>query len=211
MSEKNQFSCSDCGVTNCYRQDTEFPQRCPGSNVDIEQIKELYRNNPMVSTFAKAAAEVESLNYCKYTRVEEIIDFARRIGAKKIGIATCTGLINETKSFVKILDAHGVESYCTNCKIGSIDKAEIGIPEELKLQKGCFEGMCNPVLQAEILNGQDTDLNVIVGLCVGHDSLFIKYSNAPVTTLIVKDRVLGHNPAAALYNAHSYYKKLLTP
>lgn len=51
-----------------------------------------------------------------------------------------------------------------------------------------------------------TDLNIAIGLCVGHDALFSKYSDAPVTTLIAKDRVLGHNPVAALYSG--YYKKL---
>ena len=34
---------------------------------------------------------------------------------------------------------------------------------------------------------------------MGHDSLFYKHSKAPVTTLVVKDRKLGHNPVAALY------------
>ena len=65
--------------------------------------------------------------------------------------------------------------------------------------------------QARILNREGTDLNVIVGLCVGHDTLFIKHSEAPVTCLIVKDRVLAHNPAAALYASGSYYKRLLSP
>ena len=211
MSKKGKFSCSDCNVLNCYRQEKEFPKDCPGEGVQLERIKDLYRNDPFVSKIAAAAAEIEGLYYCKYTRVEETIAFAKKIGAKKVGIATCIGLINETKTFVKILDAHGIESICTNCKVGSIDKGEVGISEELKLQKGCFEGMCNPVLQAELLNEEGTGLNIIVGLCVGHDSLFIKYSKAPVTTLIIKDRVLGHNPAAALYNANTYYKKLLAP
>ena len=58
---------------------------------------------------------------------------------------------------------------------------------------------------------KSTDLNVLVGLCVGHDALFIKYSEAPVTTLVAKDRVLGHNPVAALYETHSYYRRLLNP
>ena len=65
------------------------------------------------------------------------------------------------------------------------------------------------MLQAQLLNAQKTDLNVVVGLCVGHDSLFMKHSDAPVTTLITKDRVLGHNPAAALYTSNFYYKRLL--
>jgi len=175
---------------------------------EIEKVNELYRNDSLVSKISHAAAEIEGTYYGKLTRVEEIIAFAKRIGAKKIGIATCIGLMNETKIFTRILKAKGLESYSVICKIGSIDKTEIGIPEKFKIQKGCHEAMCNPVLQAKLLNKEKTDLNVIVGLCVGHDSLFIKYSKAPVTTLITKDRVLGHNPAAALYASGFYYKRL---
>ena len=69
--------------------------------------------------------------------------------------------------------------------------------------------MCNPIHQAKRLNAEHTDLNIVMGLCVGHDSLFYKYSDALVTTLVTKDRVLGHNPVAALYTANSYYKRLL--
>jgi len=53
--------------------------------------------------------------------VEEIIAFAKRIGAKKIGIATCIGLMNEAKIFAKILKAKGLESYSVICKVGSIE------------------------------------------------------------------------------------------
>ena len=69
--------------------------------------------------------------------------------------------------------------------------------------------MCNPILQAKTLNNEKTQLNVVIGLCVGHDSLFYKYSDALTTTLITKDRVLAHNPAGALYQTKTYYKKLL--
>jgi uncharacterized metal-binding protein len=51
-------------------------------------------------------------------------------------------------------------------------------------------------------------LDYLIGLCVGHDSLFFKHSDAPVTVLVAKDRVLGHNPVAALYTSHSYYRRL---
>ena len=71
--------------------------------------------------------------------------------------------------------------------------------------------MCNPILQAKLLNRQGTELNIVVGLCVGHDSLFYKYSDALCTTLVTKDRVTGNNPAAALYTADSYYKRLYGP
>lgn len=67
--------------------------------------------------------------------------------------------------------------------------------------------MCNPIGQAKLLNQSGTQLNILLGLCVGHDSLFLKYSEAPVTVFAVKDRVLGHNPLAAIYMAEGYYKK----
>ena len=71
--------------------------------------------------------------------------------------------------------------------------------------------MCNPIMQAKLLNEADTDLNIVMGLCVGHDSLFLKYAKAPCVSLVIKDRVLGNNPAAALYTTSSFYSKLLEP
>ena len=89
-------------------------------------------------------------------------------------------------------------------------KETIGIKEEEKIAgPGNWETMCSPITQAAILNEEGTEFNILVGLCVGHDSLFIKYSQAPITALIVKDRVFGHNPAAGLYLSPSvYYRKL---
>jgi len=210
----SEHSCSECGLLNCYRRDKTFPDFCLTESAD-SQIKaktlNRYKGKGQDARVARAAAEVEGTYYGKLTRVEEIIAFANRIGARRIGIATCIGLIQETRLFVKVLKAHGLKSYTVLCKAGSVDKTEIGIPEELKVKKGCFEAICNPILQAELLNAQNTDLNVIVGLCVGHDSLFNKHSKALVTTLITKDRVLGHNPAAALYTSNFYYQRLLNP
>jgi uncharacterized metal-binding protein len=178
---------------------------------ELGKVLDLYKGDGEDARVSRAAAEVEGIYYGKLTRIEEIIAFANRIEAKRIGIATCIGLIEETRVFVKILEAHGLESYTVLCKVGSVDKTEVGIPEELKILKGSHESLCNPIFQARIFNAQKTDLNVIVGLCVGHDSLFIKHSDALVTTLITKDRVLAHNPAAALYTAGFYYKRLLLP
>jgi uncharacterized metal-binding protein len=211
QAEAKELTCTSCGVLNCYRQNGVFPQFCLTKKFVAanEQATTLYQGEGETARIARAAAEIEGLYYGKLTRVEEIIAFAKRIGAAKIGIATCIGLIEEAKIFARILEAKGLASYSVICKVGSVDKTAIGIPEELKVQRGCYEAICNPVLQAEILNEQKTDLNVIVGLCVGHDSLFIKYSAAPVTTLITKDRVLGHNPAAALYTSGFYYKRLM--
>lgn len=206
-----KISCSACGVLNCYRRDKSFPEFCLTASAGkaAEEALALYNSDGLTASMARAAATIEGKYYGRLTRVEEIVAFAKEIGARKIGIATCIGLINEAKIFAQILEAKGLEGYCVLCKVGSVDKTEIGVPEELKVQQGCFEAACNPVLQAKLLNQEKTDLNVINGLCVGHDSLFIKYSEAPVTNLIVKDRVMGHNPAAALWTSGFYYKRLL--
>ncbi|MDR1304416.1 MAG: DUF1847 domain-containing protein [Verrucomicrobiales bacterium] len=211
--DKSSFvaTCSECGLLNCYRRDKKFPPFCLTEKTDAGQLAEIrqrYAGEGPDAKISRAAADVEGTYYGKLTRVEEIIAFANRLGARKIGIATCIGLVEESRIFVKVLKAKGLTSYTVLCKVGSIDKCEVGIPDALKVRPGCHESLCNPILQAELLNAQGTDLNVIVGLCVGHDSLFIKYSQAPVTTLITKDRVTGHNPAAALYASHFYYQRL---
>jgi uncharacterized metal-binding protein len=208
----NKRGCVDCYTMSCYRMEKRLPDACLSEAIGKEQLDEaldLYRGDGIDARIARAAAEVEGLYYGKLTRAEEIVAFARRIGARKIGLATCVGLAGEARIFAKILEANGFEPFSALCKAGAADKSEIGLDEELKIKSGSHESLCNPVLQACVMNEQPTDLNVVIGLCVGHDSLFTKHSDAPVTTLIVKDRVLAHNPAAALYTTGSYYKRLL--
>jgi uncharacterized metal-binding protein len=210
-TKKKILTCGDCATVNCNSHTSTYPPFClteAEERAEIEEVNLIYREDPLVAKISCSAAEIEGTYYGRLTRVEEVAAFARRIKAKKVGVATCVGLINETRNFIKFLDAQGVRSYTVACKVGSVDKTELGIPEEHKINKGKHESACNPVLQARILAREKTDLNVIVGLCVGHDSLFIKHSAAPVTYLVVKDRVLAHNPVGALYTSHSYYKRL---
>ena len=208
--QDRELSCVDCGTQNCKFKDRTYPEFCLTSHLKEEDrlwAVERYdegRNREVM----KASAEVEFEGYCQWTRVEEIMQFARKINAKKIGIANCIGLVNEARIFARILRANGFEAYSVICKVAGWNKTSMGIPEECE---AIGAAMCNPILQARLLNEAHTDLNVVVGLCVGHDSLFYKYSEAYATTLVTKDRVLGHNPAAALYTAGSYYKKKLLP
>lgn len=210
-------SCANCATTACDDEgaQTPFPDFCMTKRTDDEVFEEslcAYRDDPETARIFQAAAEVEGLYYGRLTRVEEIMVFARRIGAQRIGIATCSGLLAETQAFAKILRAKGFDDVCAvACKVGKIEKKRAGIADDMKVHPGGFEPTCNPIAQARILNEAGTDLNVIVGLCVGHDTLFIKHSEAPVTYLVVKDRVLAHNPAAALYTKGSYYGRLMTP
>jgi uncharacterized metal-binding protein len=135
------------------------------------------------------------------------MEFSRRMGFHKIGIATCVGLIEESRILARILRKNGFEVYGAVCKIGSFLKADVGVSQDDMTRTGAV--MCNPIMQAEVLNQAGTDFNVVMGLCVGHDSLFYKYSEALVTTLVAKDRVLAHNPVGALYQAKAYYRNKL--
>lgn len=207
-NKTREFSCVDCRIGNCDTMDKEYPSFCLTTHMDsktLELAKLLYEDeeNKKVTL---AAADVEAEFYCKLTRVEEIAEFAKRMGYKKLGIATCVGLLKEAGIVAKILRNKGFEVYGAACKAGAQKKTSVGIDPKCEAV-GC--NMCNPILQALLLNKEKTEFNIIVGLCVGHDSLFMKYSEALTTTLVAKDRVLGHNPAAALYLSESYYSKVL--
>lgn len=202
----NEHSCVDCGTQNCKYKDRTYPEFCPTANLkesDRQWALERYEENNNKAIMI-TSAEVEYEGYCKWTRVQEIMEFARKIGAKRIGIANCIGLINEARIFAKILRANGFEPLSVICKVAGQRKTSVGIPAECE---SIGAAMCNPILQARLLNEAHTDLNVVIGLCVGHDSLFYKYSDAYTTTLVTKDRVTGNNPAATLYTANSYYHK----
>lgn len=180
------------------------PLNCPCIDKKQADIKELYGESENYK-IAQASSLVVSESYCKKTRLEETIDFANKCGYKKIGLAFCIGLVNESKVVSKVLIHHGFEVSSVICKNGYISKAVIDLDDTEKA------ALCNPIGQAICLNEDKTDLNIVLGLCVGHDSLFIKYSAAPVTVFAVKDRVLCHNPLAVIYQAESYYKDKLFP
>lgn len=207
MKERN-LSCVDCGVCGCGSEDGTYPGFCLTVNMDEAvkaEIMERYEDEVNRKVMQTAAA-VEYEGYCRWPRVQETVEFAKRMGFHKIGIATCVGLIRESRALARVLRGHGFEVYGIGCKIGAVPKTDVGIDQACN---AVGSNMCNPIMQAELLNREGTELNIVVGLCVGHDSLFYKYSQAVTTTLIAKDRVTGHNPAAALYNLDSYYGRLL--
>jgi len=153
----------------------------------------------------RAATAIEGRHYCRETRLGELILFAREMGYTKLGVAFCVGLTEEAAVVERVLSQEfDVVSVC--CKAGGIDKQNM---EYEQIDDDRFEAICNSAGQADLLNRAGTDLNIICGLCVGHDAVFTARSHAPVTTLIAKDRVLAHNPAAALWCR--YIRRTLEP
>lgn len=204
------YTCAVCSGHNCRTGELEkLPLNCPcAEKEEQEKTKKLYLEEDN-NKLAYNSALVEAEGYCKKTRLEEIIDFANKCNFKKLGVAFCIGLSKEASIFCRILKHNGFDVDSVVCKNGSIPKEFLKIKDSEKVRPGTYEPMCNPIGQAMLLNNAETDLNIIMGLCVGHDSLFMKYSEAPVTVFAVKDRVLAHNPMGALYLSDSYYKNKL--
>jgi len=213
MNEYTGPICALCTVEACSAEPgaRKHPAFCPmlAEAAVLEQVERMVLEQEDLRRLALESARTEAAGYCRATRVEEIMDFARRIEAHKLGIAHCIGFMREAGLAREIFLAGGFEVYTVCCKVGSINKEKIGLQDGEKIEPGQYEAMCNPVGQAAVLAKAGTQLNVVIGLCVGHDSLFFMHSQAPATVLVVKDRVLGHNPVAALYTSHSYYHRLL--
>jgi uncharacterized metal-binding protein len=226
MSEIPQ--CARCSGIFCYPNIAadqqpgldEAPSSCPTKSRQdiIEASLRRYEEDDNIREFARLASVQEFECYehtpagirTRIPRMEETVQFARKNGYKKLGLAFCSGLANEARMVTDILERNDFEVVSVCCKVGAIPKERIGIkPEEKISGPDLYESMCNPITQAEILNQEGADFVILLGLCVGHDSLFIKYCRAPMTVLAVKDRVTGHNPLAAVYLSRSpYYRRL---
>jgi uncharacterized metal-binding protein len=194
VKQETAGNCAACLPKNC-----EEGVDCAGSGADPTA---LCTSEEDVRIYAPAT-RLEAEDSAHLNRIEELIALAKRMGIQRIGLAFCIGLSNEARLLHDILSRHfEVTSVC--CKVGSVPKDGLGLPQSPSER---FEAACNPLGQARLLNEGGTELNVVVGLCLGHDMLFSRHSAAPATTLIVKDRVLGHNPVAALHS--SYHRQRL--
>ena len=218
--------CAKCAIQThdrlCQTEDGKSPTFCPTKNyqamVDAaaEELKK-----PDILEFARQASIQEAEGYANREldyenvkpikpRIQETIEFAHRMNYKRLGLAFCLGLRPEAKIVEKLLVSRGFEVVSALCKMGRTPKENIGVRDDQKIRIGCFESMCNPIAQAFVMNEEKTEFNIVMGLCVGHDSLFLKYADAPCTVLAAKDRLLGHNPLAAIYTIDTYYRSLAT-
>ena len=216
--------CARCGLETteriCMATDGKGSKNCP-TLLQKDTLAEANREYKNAETyhFAQKASIQEADCYANRdqqpyvmqpskTRLVEIYEFAEKMGYKRLGLAFCIGLAKEAQIVEQIIQDRGFEVISVLCKAGRTPKEMIGITDRDKIYRGTDEAMCNPVFQARLLNRARTELNILLGLCVGHDSLFFKHAQAPTTVLAVKDRVTGHNPLAAVYLSESYYRKI---
>lgn len=228
MSKKHMApACAACGVENakkiCRSEEGTAARACPTVKCqDVLAEANSEYETPEVGMFACQASRQEAAGYAgrgqhpyvmqpTKPRIVEICEFAQRMSYTRLGLAFCAGLAKEAAVVEEILQTWGFMVVSAACKAGRTPKAFLGLSKEDTVSYDTRESMCNPVFQAKLMNREKTDFNILLGLCVGHDSLFFKYAEAPVTVLAVKDRATGHNPLAAIYLAHSYFKKVKFP
>lgn len=189
--------CANCPTHVCYTKGVN----CTG--VDAKDVLAEYTEEER--RIMKAAAYVEGTFYSNITRLQETAEFAKAMGYKKLGMAFCIGLNEEARYIARFYKQQGFTFYSVCCKNCSVAKKELGLKQvkpELE-----HEAMCNPKMQAKFLAEKGTELYISCGLCVGHDTIFNKSCEGPVTTLVVKDRLLAHNPLGAIYSR--YWKRKL--
>lgn len=112
-------------------------------------------------------------------RLEQIMAFAIEGNYKRIGIAHCITFSMEAQIIQRYLSKK-FDVYVVDCKYGRITKKDV-------FGENSSRVLCNPAGQAKYLNDKNTDLNISIGLCVGHDMIFNTDSVAPVTCLYSKD------------------------
>ncbi len=208
--------CAYCPPTVRACRQGEGEERGPGycpSKVDPEGVACAYLEyeDPEVRRIAQISASMEAEGYTVWCRLQEIVELAKRMNFKKIGIACCVAFVDHAKTLSGIFESHGFEVASLACKHGGFAKEEMALKEENKIRPGNFEAMCNPISQARLLERAGCEFNVMLGLCVGHDSLFFMHSNVLTTVLFTKDRVLAHNAIGALYLAETYYSRVWGP
>lgn len=190
------MNCADCDEKDCYQG-----KEC--TKLTRSVIRK-YQSSEMDMKISKNATFVEGDYYMRYCRLQELIEFSKLMGYKYLGVAFCIGLSDEAKALQEILEEKGFKVSSVCCKVCGILKEEFGFK---KIDPHRKEAMCNPIGQAEVLNQDGVDLNIGVGLCIGHDILLTRHCEAPFTAFVVKDRVLAHNPAGAIYS--KYYRTKL--
>ena len=208
----------------CRRAGGMAPGNCPTEvHPDfVKQSAEEVRTGD-VSEFARAASIQEAEGYADKEkgydavrpvkpRILEIVEFAKKMDYRRVALIFCIGLRNEASAGAQVLCKPWAR-YDLRCLQGGTGSqggdGAGGGPEGVA---GIFRIHVQPHPPGPTCQSlRDPSSTCCLGLCVGHDSLVFKYAEAPCTVLAVKDRLLGHNPLAAVYHMEGYYRCLKEP
>lgn len=199
--------CALCPSKSCLLGPVEDgPAFCPmTTSPDIFEEARSVVEKPEIRKMFRGVARTWKDSKLSKNRIEEVMIYARNMDFKKLGLAFCIGLADQAGVVSALFAERGFEVISGCCMTGGFSSDDVGLSKDDKIYAEGRQPQCNPVGQALIMNKYQTDLNVLLGLCVGDDTIFIKHSDAPVTVLAVKDRINNNNPLAALPE----YKKTL--
>lgn len=207
------YTCANCKAHQCIEQNKDearIPKNCPMRNEEYmgEIQKEYFDPETLKFYYATKTSRQPGTAPNFVPRLRYVIDLCKKVGYKKIGLAFCVGFQNEADLYSRILRKHGLQVVSVCCCNGGFNLTDYGV----ELPKGCeFDAACNPIGQARLMNEQEVEFNLVMGLCAGHDSLFMKHANAMSTVICVKDPATGHCPPMALYLYDTYYKQFFEP
>jgi uncharacterized metal-binding protein len=183
----DRYGCQYCATKASFVGDeARMPKTCPTrTHAEVAGDVSGYLDDERQELMRVADATPFTPERQLRNRVEELVAYAQGRGYQSFGVAFC----------VRLLEAEGLAAHLVCCRVGAVDYDRIGLP---KAHPDRFAAICNPVAQARLLNLAKVDLVAQMGLCLGHDLVLQEECEAPVTTLVVKDRALDHNPMRAL-------------
>ncbi len=174
--------CAECPSFVCRGGKGEAgPKFCP-MHGDFPEFRELYRDD-RARALAVRAAVIEGEGYGRWTRLQEIVEFSRAMGFRRMGIAHCPDMAPEATRTAGYFHESGLEPILPPCPPA-----------------------CAPEAQARFFAHQEVELTVLGGMCVAHEAMLVRAIQVPVVSLVARDQRLRHNPAAALYTSRSYLK-----
>jgi uncharacterized metal-binding protein len=186
------MNCLNCRVKSCQRAVS-----CSGESFDLTEAMEEYHTDANQQVVQAAAEIVDDGRAGTLSRIEELIEFSKLMGYKKIGLAYCWGLTDLASAVRAVFKANGLRAVGVSCTVGGFRQSEVNE------KSGLPGASCSPLNQAAQLNADGADLAVVIGLCMGHDVLFTRAFQGDVTTLLVKDRPYNHNPLEGIRKAAS--------
>lgn len=190
------MDCTLCNTKKC--RDLEV---CNAQVADQNKLIEQYQVSEVQGLVQSAAELVDNGRAGTLSRLQEIIEFSRQMNYKRLGLAYCYGMETDAKALAQYLKDKGFKLSAVSCTTGALGQDKVNNNSNLKGVS------CNPVGQAEQLNNENVDMVIVMGLCLGHDIIFQKKVNAPVTTLVVKDRVYQHNPMEEINKIRKEYER----
>ena len=183
MQKEHANHCLTCRTKNCYhRKLGAKTSNC----LEIDYAKEI-RLEPSEAELMNKANSATQKAFERRTKGDFALNWLKTFlkdffgSQETIGVASCLGSIETARTVIEAIESEGMKAALVTCKLGGLTVNNVdkdGVP--------CEHPGCNPVAQAKILNGLNVPVVVLVGLCIGHDMIFIKHCKSYVIPFITK-------------------------